>query len=406
MFRAMHLSLLGCLLGTSGCHGLPPAPPAPSAAVGNYGEVIDYLQRHIRREMERQDVPGLALALVDDQQLVWARGFGYTDRQHRINASEHTAFHAGDLSKLLIASATLQLAERGQLSLDAPLQDTLREFYVRSRFHADQSEADRAITFRRLLSHQSGLPGEHLPPLFGERPSSLGQLPAKVSGVWLSNPPGTQVAYSNLGYELVGAAIERNTGKHFEQHMREHLLDPLQMTRSSFARNALPQAQRAQGYSGGGRPGSAAASDLPVNDLWSSPVDLSRFVRMLFANGRHKERQLLRKHSVEEMFRQQNAGNALDFDCQVGLAWFLSPCGSAPLEGGIRHYEYASATRGFSAHLILLPEQRLAAIVMSNADDSGSLTASLARQAASLMLQVKQGARRPAVQPPPRAPPH
>ncbi|MGV8384414.1 serine hydrolase, partial [Pseudomonas aeruginosa] len=67
----------------------------------------------------------------------------------------------------------------------------------------------------------------------------------------------------------------------------------------------------------------AAASDLPVNDLWSSPVDLSRFVRMLFANGRHKERQLLRKHSVEEMFRQQNAGNALDFDCQVGLAWFL-----------------------------------------------------------------------------------
>lgn len=116
MFRAMHLSLLGCLLGTSGCHGLPPAPPAPSAAVGNYGEVIDYLQRHIRREMERQDVPGLALALVDDQQLVWARGFGYADRQHRINASEHTAFHAGDLSKLLIASATLQLAERGQLS--------------------------------------------------------------------------------------------------------------------------------------------------------------------------------------------------------------------------------------------------------------------------------------------------
>ncbi|SQC55929.1 beta-lactamase [Pseudomonas aeruginosa] len=213
MFRAMHLSLLGCLLGTSGCHGLPPAPPAPSAAVGNYGEVIDYLQRHIRREMERQDVPGLALALVDDQQLVWARGFGYADRQHRINASEHTAFHAGDLSKLLIASATLQLAERGQLSLDAPLQDTLREFYVRSRFHADQSEADRAITFRRLLSHQSGLPGEHLPPLFGERPSSLGQLPAKVSGVWLSNPPGTQVAYSNLGYELVGAAIERQHRK-------------------------------------------------------------------------------------------------------------------------------------------------------------------------------------------------
>lgn len=211
----------------------------------------------------------------------------------------------------------------------------MREFYVRSRFHADQSEADRAITFRRLLSHQSGLPGEHLPPLFGERPNSLGQLPAKVSGVWLSNPPGTQVAHSNLGYELVGAAIERNTGKHFEQHMREHLLDPLQMTRSSFARNALPQAQRAHGYSGGGRPGSA--SDLPVNDLWSSPVDLSRFVRMLFANGRHKERQLLRKHSVEEMFRQQNAGNALTSTAR--WAWPGSSARAAP-----RRWKGASVT--------------------------------------------------------------
>ncbi|MDO1900844.1 hypothetical protein Q2374_28660 [Escherichia coli] len=80
MFRPMHLSLLGGLLGTSAPHGLPPAPPAPSAAVGNYGEVIDYLQRHIHREMETQDAPGLALALGHDQQQVWARGCGYADR--------------------------------------------------------------------------------------------------------------------------------------------------------------------------------------------------------------------------------------------------------------------------------------------------------------------------------------
>ncbi|MEM5617891.1 serine hydrolase domain-containing protein [Pseudomonas aeruginosa] len=374
--------------------------------MGNYGEVIDYLQRHIRREMERQDVPGLALALVDDQQLVWARGFGYADRQHK---DQRQRAHRIPRRRPVQATDRQRDPATGRTRptlLDAPLQDTLREFYVRSRFHADQSEADRAITFRRLLSHQSGLPGEHLPPLFGERPNSLGQLPAKVSGVWLSNPPGTQVAHSNLGYELVGAAIERNTGKHFEQHMREHLLDPLQMTRSSFARNALPQAQRARGYSGGGggRPAppppatsrsttcGAARSTSAASSACCSPTGATRSASF---SGNTPSRRCSASRTP-----------AMPWTSTARWAWpgSLSPCGSAPLEGGIRHYEYASATRGFSAHLILLPEQRLAAIVMSNADDSGSLTASLARQAASLMLQVKQGARRPAVQPTPRAP--
>ena len=60
------------------------------------------------------------------------------------------------------ATAALQLVEQQRLALDAPIQDTLREFYVRSRFHSDQAAADRDITLRRLLSHQSGLPSEHL----------------------------------------------------------------------------------------------------------------------------------------------------------------------------------------------------------------------------------------------------
>ncbi|HBN8235067.1 TPA: beta-lactamase family protein [Pseudomonas aeruginosa] len=386
MFRAMHLPLLGCLIGASGCQGLPPSSPTTSADPEHYGEVIDYLQQHIRQQMKIQKIPGLALALVDDQQLIWARGFGYADVERRSNASEHTAFRVGGLSKLLTASASLQLAERGLLPLDSPLQDSLREFYVRSRFHADQGEADRAVTIRRLLSHQSGLPGDHMPDLFDDRPLPLAQLPAKVSGVWLSNPPGTQVAYSNLGYALLGAAIERSSGEDFEQHLQDSLLRPLQMSHSSFATHTRTEQHRARGYGAT----EDESRDLPANGLWASPADLSRFVRMLFADGRYKDRQLLRKQSVEEMFRQQNAGNVLDFDCQVGLAWFLTSCGTPPLENAGRHYAYAGSAAGFHAYLILAPEQRLAAIVMSNSAAAGSLTSSLARHALSLMLRVKQ----------------
>ena len=330
MFRAMHLPLLGCLLGTSGCHGLPPAPPAPSAAVSNYGEVIDYLQRHIRREMERQDVPGLALALVDDQQLVWARGFGYADRQHRINASEHTAFHAGDLSKLLIASATLQLAERGQLS----------------RRSAPGHLARVLRTLTLPCRPERGGSRDHFPPAAQPSVRPSWRTPAAP----VRRTPELTRPTAGESIRCLAEQSAGNPGRPFQPWLRTgrrgHRAQHRKALRAAhagapagpFADDSLqlrqerpaPGATRPR-LSGGGRPGSA--SDLPVNDLWSSPVDLSRFVRMLFANGRHKERQLLRKHSVEEMFRQQNAGNALDFDCQVGLAWFLSPCGSAPLEG-------------------------------------------------------------------------
>lgn len=96
---------------------------------------------------------------------------------------------------------------------------------MRSRFHTDQAAADRDITLRRLLSHQSGLPSEHLRDV--RSTYAMGQMPMRVSGVWLSSPPGSQVAYSNLGYSLVGAAIERSSGKSFEAQLQSRLLKPL-----------------------------------------------------------------------------------------------------------------------------------------------------------------------------------
>uniref|UniRef100_UPI000363B2F3 serine hydrolase domain-containing protein n=1 Tax=Pseudomonas asplenii TaxID=53407 RepID=UPI000363B2F3 len=232
MFRSLcTLFLIGFLLGSTGCNGQPPVPP-PILAKGDYSGIIRYLRERIPEEMAEQNVPGLSIALVADQEVIWARGFGYADKADGVRVTNHTAFRAGALSKLLTASATLQLVEQQRLRLDAPLRDTLPEFHVRSRFHERQEEADQAVTLRRLLSHQSGLPGEYLRDL--RTPSALDQLPQRVSGLWLSTPPGRQVAYSNLGYALVGAAIERSSGETFENQLQKTLLQPLGMTQSSF----------------------------------------------------------------------------------------------------------------------------------------------------------------------------
>ncbi|WP_044273632.1 serine hydrolase domain-containing protein [Pseudomonas fluorescens] len=388
MFRRLRgIPLLGCLMGSIGCHSQPPAPPPIQK--GDYGAIIRYLQTRIPREMARDNVAGLSIALVNGQELIWARGFGLADKDQGVPVTPNTAFRAGGISKLLSATAALQLVEQHHLALDAPIQQTLREFYVRSRFHSDQAEADRAITLRRLLSHQSGLPSEHLRDL--RSTYAMGQMPMRVSGVWLSSLPGSQVAYSNLGYSLVGAAIERSSGKSFEAQLQSSLLTPLRMNQSSFVGTGAQMGFRAHGYEDGKASTDAQVRDLAAGGLWTSPKDLSRYVRMLFAKGTYKGSQILGSASIDAMFTQQNTGNALDFDCQIGLGWFLAPCGDEPIGPGVRTYQHSGGGDDFVAQLTLLPDQQLAVIIMANDSNAEDMVVSLTTDSLRLMLQAQTG---------------
>ena len=388
MFRRLRgIPLLGCLLGGIGCHSQPPAPPPIQK--GDYGAIIRYLQSRIPRDMVRENVAGLSIALVNGQELIWARGFGLADKAQGVPVTPDTAFRAGGISKLLTATAALQLVEQRCLALDAPIQQTLREFYVRSRFHDDQAEADRAITLRRLLSHQSGLPSEHLRDVHSSY--AMGQMPMRVSGVWLSSPPGSQVAYSNLGYALVGAAIERSSGKSFEAQLQGSLFTPLQMNQSSFVGTGAHQGFRALGYEDGAPSTDAQVRDLAAGGLWTSPRDLSHYVQMLFAKGVYKGNRILDSASIEQMFTQQNSGNALDFDCQIGLGWFLAPCGDEPVGPGVRTVQHSGGGDDFAAQLTLLPDQQLAVIIMANDSNAEDMLVSLSIDSLRLMFQAQTG---------------
>ena len=388
MFRTLRgIPLLGCLLGSIGCHVQPPAPPP--IPKGDYGAIIRYLQTRIPQEMARENVPGLSIALVNGQELIWARGFGVADKAQGVPVTPNTAFRAGGIAKLLTATAALQLVEQQRLALDAPIQQTLREFHVRSRFHSDQAAADSDITLRRLLSHQSGLPSEHLRDV--RSTFAMGQMPMRVSGVWLSSPPGSQVAYSNLGYSLVGAAIERSSGKSFEAQLQSSLLKPLEMNQSSFVGTGTQLSFRALGYEDGVASTDAQVRDLAAGGLWASPKDLSHYVRMLFAQGLYKGHRVLGSASIDQMFTQQNTGNALDFDCQMGLGWFLAPCGDEPIGPGVRTYQHSGGGDDFAAQLSVLPDQQLAVIIMANDGNAEELVARMATETLRLMLQAQTG---------------
>lgn len=123
------LALTVCI---AGCSSAPTRPE--SVGRGDYAMIAEYVSTLIRHEMRKRDVAGLSIALVDDQRVVWAEGFGYADKAGNVPASPETVYRAGSISKLFTATAAMQLAERGTLDIDRPLGDYLPGFSIRTRF--------------------------------------------------------------------------------------------------------------------------------------------------------------------------------------------------------------------------------------------------------------------------------
>lgn len=388
MFRKLSIFIiLGSFITVLGCH--PSSPAAPSIAKDDYQAIILYLQKRIPEQMRRYNAPGLSIALINDQEIIWTQGFGYADEARGLRVSPNTAFRAGALSQLVTTAAVLQLVDQGRLTLNQPVKEILPEFSVRSRFHSDSQAADRDITIRRLLSHQSGLPSEHFRGIHSTFPIS--EMPMRLSGVWLSKTPGTKLVYSNMDYALLGAVVERLTKLNFEPQLQLGLLAPLGMSQSSFIGINRDIIFRAQGYRSGVKRTDKPVRDLAASGLWTSPKDLSRFVRMLFAQGLYNSQRVLSKASINEMFTEQNNENTRDFDCKVGLGWRLSACGEKLISLGVPTYYYSAEDEAFVAQLTLLPDQQLSVIIMVNDGEAMPLVKSLSVDALRMMLRAQNG---------------
>src|SRR4030066_377337 len=185
----------------------------------------------IRTEMNAKDVPGLSIALVEDQKIVWAEGFGYADRARRRPARADTRYSTGGLSMLFTATALLQFADQGTVDLDQPVQKYLPEFSMRTRFtHAP------AITPRHLLAHLSGLPGMYFMNMWTPKTDPLAAFVARLKDEYVANPPGHVYSPSFPGYDVLGRVLEVQCHQPFAACMQERLPAPPGRQRSRFDR--------------------------------------------------------------------------------------------------------------------------------------------------------------------------
>jgi CubicO group peptidase (beta-lactamase class C family) len=370
-----------------GC-AAPPNRPT-KIDLNNFSPAIAYLQALFAHEMETQNLTGLSIAVVNDQGLTWTQGFGWADRAANIPASSDTVYRVGSVSKLFTVAAALQFAERGQLDLDAPIKHVLPEFRIGERF------GENLITPRQLMTHHAGLPRDLLRGMWSQSPESgFESVLDFLAGSEPAYPPGEIWSYSNLGLSVLGAAIERLAGVPFADHMQRALIKPLGMESASFS-GPLPSSRPiSKAYARGKEAFEPGLRDIAAGGMNASVRDISRWLMMLFAQGRSGSRVVLKETTVAEMLRVQNEAVPLDFNLKVGLGWMLTPPAGRTLPDVGPIASHNGATINHRSLIVALPQHRLGVVILCNSANARTLE-QLAETTLALMLETKTGIRKP-----------
>lgn len=372
------IALAAVLLGAC---TTPPLKPANQIR-GDYTGTIDYISWLIRQEMNDADVTGLSIALVDDQRVVWAQGFGYADKQSDIKATPDTVYHLGSIAKVFTATAAMQLAEQGKLNIDQPLQKVLPEFSIKSRFGGTDK-----ITPRNIMTHHSGLPCNWVHGMSERHPGPFTAEVDLIRGEYTAFPPDYIFAYSNLGVTLLGTAIGEVSGENYARYMDSHLLRPLDMAHSEFAPR-IP----GKSYEKGREVEAVPLRDLPSGGLNSSANDMSHFMQMVFADGQYGGKQIIQAKSLREMFKVQNANLPMDFDWKMGLGWMLSDI-AVPRAGTVA--SHGGTTLNYHSMMTVLPEHKLGVVVLANSTSAHEVVHKIAAETLKLALEAKRGIAQP-----------
>jgi CubicO group peptidase (beta-lactamase class C family) len=343
------------------------ARPAP-AQLARQPEVagaLELLDVWMREQVETGRSPGVSVAVVRDQELVWSGGYGWSDLGARTPATAATVYRIGSVSKLFTATAILQLRDQGKLALDDPVSKYLPEFKVKNPFPATPP-----VTLRHLLTQTSGLTREAPFPYWTTHVfPSREQLLASLGDLTLTSPPGETYKYSNLGVALLGIVAERVSGESYAGYLRRHVFEPLGMSSSSAVPSAEQIRSRAVAYYRKSSAGPRRVFDYydmdgmaAAGNIVASVEDLARFAMLQFRDGPAGGAQILAGATLREMQRPQFVYPSFSGGRGLGFA--------VTRADDVTFVNHAGWIGGNRTQLLLAPAAKIGIVVACNADDA------------------------------------
>ena len=352
------------------------------------------LDEFISFKMDRDQIPGMTVCMVKDDRVVWRNGYGWANIEQQMPMNDQSVFCVASIAKSVTAMAVLQLAERGQLDIDEPINHYI-PFVVRNP-HFPEAE----ITIKQVLLHTSGI--SNGPSLW--RHFSNGD-PAVSLASWANGyftpgsefyhpegnferwAPGENFQYSNGGYGLLAFLVEHVSGETFNQYCIEHIFKPLEMHRSSFLVSLLDSSEMATMYGYGdfedmerdlarsreqaeamsvaGKPYPLyhySSPELGAGGLYTCAADLSHFLIAIMNGGSYRGKHVLSPQFLAGMFGPGVNRELLPpWFGDLGMGGY-----SMLLDNNRPVWGHTGANPGVSSLMMFNPEIRMGAIVLAN----------------------------------------
>jgi D-alanyl-D-alanine carboxypeptidase len=337
---------------------------SPPADVANHPDVLG-AQRLFSAWLEGQiayrGLPGIVVGVIADQELVWAKGFGYANVQAKQPMTPATKFRMASHSKLFTATAIMQLREQGKLRLDDPVSKYLPWFKLRPA-----GEDDGPITIEQLLTHSSGLPREAGPHWTTLEFPTADEVRKLMTDRQAAFAPQVRWKYSNLAYTVAGMVVEEVSGQTWAEYVRQHIYDPLGMSASSVDRNieglAVGYNRRMPDGSREVLPFTDARGMGAATGITSTVEDMAKFVSAQFRKGPRGGKQILNTGSLREMHRVRSMEN--DWSSGTGIGFAVSRQRDKTFVG------HGGGYPGYTTQTLIQLDSKVGVVVLTNTNDS------------------------------------
>ena len=325
--------------------------------------VLEELTPTVDQTLKDFNIPGLSIGVVVDGQTVWLKGYGFRDVQNQTAVTENTLFAIGSCTKAFTTFALSTLIEEGLLQWDVPVIDVLPDFRLWDQY------ATQNLTLRDLITHRSGIPRHDF--MWYNSSHSRQELLKRFRYLQPACNIRERYNYGNLTYLTAGLAIEKVTGKTWEEVITERILKPLGMNSTNFS---IDEMQKTDDFAFPYLERHGVLKQIPFRDFYnvgpaasmnSNASDMVCWMKMLLEQGKYNQRVLLTPALIQEMFAAQVivSGYVENKDAHFnayGLGWCIHSY------RGHYYISHDGAPDGFTSVVSLLPYDNVGVVVMSN----------------------------------------
>lgn len=360
-------------------------PPPSQRAERAKGQLQNF-DAVVEKAIKDFQVPGLAIGIVVDGHVIYAKGFGYRDLEKKLPVTQETLFAIGSCTKAFTAFAIGTLVDQGKIGWDQPVIDILPEFRLWDQY------ATTNVTLRDLLTHRTGMPRHEF--VWYNAKVSKEEMLRKIRFLQPCFDLRERYQYGNLMYFVSGIAIENVAKKSWEEQIRQSILDPLGMGRTNFS---VEETQRTSNFAHPYLERGDLLIKMPFRNLSlisaagsiNSNVDeMSHWLQMLLDGGVYKSQVLISPSTLQELLAPQvivpgapeSRGTLL---YSYGIGWGVTSY--------LGHYyvSHDGVSDGFTSVTGLLPAENIGIVVFANKNMS-PLPRYVSMQAIDLLLNLPE----------------